>query len=83
MCHIKIWHRECAVCKGVELVHYTDQQNPHTKCDECLTIHTTCPDVSLEDTNANYRCRSCRSKMTREGLVLQIEAMEDRGQTSN
>ncbi|KAF4986996.1 hypothetical protein FGRMN_10585 [Fusarium graminum] len=83
MCHVKIWHRECAVCKEVERVQYMDQQNPHAKCDKCVEIHTKCPDESLRDTNANYRCRSCRAKMTQESLELQIQAMEDRGKIRN
>ncbi|KAI6762926.1 hypothetical protein HG530_008906 [Fusarium avenaceum] len=71
MSESKIWHRQCISCKEVELVQYTENDRKSS------VVHTTCPDKSLQDTNANYKCRSCRSKMTLESLELQLKMMEN------
>jgi hypothetical protein len=59
--------------KKSNLSKYTENDNKST------VVHTACPDKSLQDTNAKYKCRSCRSKMTLESLELQLKIMEEHG----
>jgi hypothetical protein len=78
------WYRTCVVCKHVEVVQYLDlnanQGDGQNKDQVKIVVHTDCPDGSLKDANAYYRCRSCRSAMTLESQELQIEIMKERGQ---
>ncbi|RGP79934.1 hypothetical protein FLONG3_1878 [Fusarium longipes] len=84
MSEVKVWHRTCVVCKNVEIVEYLDlgasKGSEHNKTEIKTVVHTDCPDESLKDANANYRCRSCRSAMTLKSQELQLKIMEERGQ---
>ncbi|KAL3594744.1 hypothetical protein FPOAC2_09061 [Fusarium poae] len=75
-----IWHRTCVVCKRVEKIEYLNMNNTQVddpKKDEAQTaVQTDCPDESLKDAIANYRCRACRSAMTIESQKLQNTIME-------
>ncbi|KAM0240579.1 hypothetical protein ACHAPO_002480 [Fusarium lateritium] len=79
----KIWHRTCVVCKNVEQVEYLNmsktQRDEPKKKEAKTVVHTDCPDESLEDAIANYRCRACRSAMTIESQKLQNTIMERLG----
>ncbi|KAH7192189.1 uncharacterized protein B0J16DRAFT_380073 [Fusarium flagelliforme] len=91
MSDIKIWHRICIVCKHDDVVQYTQLPTPPPENDnrendkgendeDVAVVHTNCPDPSLNDTNAAYQCRSCRSAMALEGHKLQLKMMDERSQ---
>ncbi|RGP73026.1 hypothetical protein FSPOR_2402 [Fusarium sporotrichioides] len=80
MSEVKMWHRACVVCKNVEVVRYLDmnttQGDKRNKDEATTVVHTACPDESLKDAVANYRCRACRSAITLESQKLQNAIMD-------